>query len=256
MNVAKIVQAVACCVAVLASAGAHAQSAARSYAVLSLAGDALALHAIRHQVGSRTNHAPVEVLAMDEQIFDQTAIVAARAAVLNTQPGAKLRLMMTQDKGLYGAQNSMFDLPDAHREDREYLKSLLASQGVTHLLLISKLRGNAEFKLYNSTVGTGVLEGLGFYVDDMIDLRFRDTQDVARGMFAPFAYVRVRLLDAATLDVVRELSAKQSVVKVQPSADSSGMESFAALTGVDKVQHIRTVLESAMDDMVPRLLAR
>lgn len=257
MNLARIVLAIVCGVTVLTSAGAQAQATPRSYAVMSLAGDSLALHANRHQVGSRTDHAPVEVLAMDDQIFDQTAVIAARAAVLNAQPRAQLRLMMTQDKALYGAQNSMFERPDAHREDREYLKSLLASQGVTHLLLISKLRGVAEFKLYNSvTVGAGVLEGLGFYVDDMINLRNRETQDAARGMLVPFAYVRVRLLDAATLDLVREATAKQSVIMVQASTDSTGMQAFVALTGADKVQHMRTLLESAMNGLMPQVLAQ
>ena len=231
-----------------------AQAQPRSYAVLSLAGDMVALHAIRHQVGSRTNHTPVENLPMADQIFDEVTVIAARAAVLKVAPGALLRPMLTQDKGLYGAQNAMFDLPDAHLEDREYLKSLLKEQGVTHLLLVSKFRSVPEFKLYDSTVGTGVLEGLGFYVDDIINLRNMDTAEFSRGMLAPFAYVRVRLVDAATLAVLQTATVKQSVVLLQPSVDSSGMAMFQASTGAEKVDLLRSVVESAMRDAVPRVL--
>jgi hypothetical protein len=238
----------------LMSAATHAQTPPRSYAVLSLAGNTLALHANRHQVGSRTDHAPAQVLTLEDQIFDEAAIIAARAAILSTEPRAKLSLMMTQDKGLYGAQNDMFERPDAHTEDRDYLKSLLKTQGATHLVLISKFRSIAQFQLYNSSEGTGVLEGMGFYVDDMINLRRMDTQDGARGMLVPFAYVRVRLLDAATLAVVHEATAKQSVVMTQPSLESTGMQLFQAQTSADKVQHMRHLLTLAMADMIPRVL--
>lgn len=193
---------------------------------------------------------------MESQIFDETALIEARKAILNAESSAKVSLMMTQDIGLYGAQNGMFDQPDAHLEDREYLKSLLKTQGVSHLLLISKLRSVAKFQLYNSSEGSGMLEGLGFYVDDMINLRRIDTQDGARGMLAPFAYVRVRLIDAATLDVMGEASSKQSIIMAQPSVESSGMQLFQAQTSADKVRHMRTLLESAMAEVMPRLLKR
>lgn len=253
MSVFRIVFSMA---VLLSSAAAQADTTpARSYAVLSLAGDSLALHVYRHQVGSRTDSSPREVNAVDDPVFDQMAIIAARTTLLRLRPGARLRLMMTQDRELYRAQNDMFEHPDKQQENREFLKTLLKEQGVTHALVITKFRGNAELKLLNTTEGSGYLEGLGFYVDDMIETRNTSDQTYSRGMLAPFAYVRVRLVDALTLNVIAEGTAKQSAVIVRPSAESSGMETFVNMTGPDKVKHIRTALESAMESVLPGVMA-
>ncbi|GAB2862881.1 hypothetical protein GCM10027277_34350 [Pseudoduganella ginsengisoli] len=227
----------------------------RSYAVLSLAGDALALHVHRHQVGSRTESAPREVNAIDDPVFDQAAVIAARAAFLRLHPGAKLQLMTTQDRGLYLAQNSMFERAEAHEEDRAYLKKLLKELGVTHALVITKFRSVPELKLVNTTVGSGYLEGLGFYIDDMIETRNLKDQTSSRGMVVPFAYLRVRLIDAETLSVLKEAMSKQSFIITRPSADSSGMETFLNMPSGEKTGHIRQVLEDAIASTVQNVAA-
>jgi len=74
---------------VFGSLNAQADSAPiRSVAVLSLAGSSLALHVQRHQVGSRTENAPVEVRPIDDPVFDQVAIIAARTSLLKLLPNA------------------------------------------------------------------------------------------------------------------------------------------------------------------------
>lgn len=239
-----------------ASLSARAETSIRSVAVLSLAGNSLALHVQRHQVGSRTDSAPVEVRPIDDPVFDQVAIIAARSSLLKLLPDAKLNLMTTQDKGLYSAQNDLFEHPEQHVDDREYLKTLLKEQGVSHAIVISKFRGVAAIKLVDATVGSGALEGLGFYVDDMIETLNRRDDTRSRGMVAPFAYVRVRLVEAESLKVVGEGTAKQSFVIAHPSADSSGMDTFNKMTGADKIKHVRTALECAMEAILPGVLAR
>ncbi|KRC03705.1 hypothetical protein [Duganella sp. Root198D2] len=239
------------------SVGVRAETAPiRSVAVLSLAGNSLALHVQRHQVGSRTESSPVEVRPMEDQVFDQAAIIAARSLLLKLLPNVKLDLMTTQDKGLYGAQNELFEHPEQHVEDRDYLKTLLKEQGVSHAIVISKFRSVAAIKLLDATVGSGALEGLGFYVDDMIDTLNRRDDTRSRGMVAPFAYVRVRLLEADSLNVIGEGTAKQSFILARPSADSSGMDTFNKMTGADKVKNVRTALEYAMEAILPGVLAQ
>lgn len=252
-----VVKALLSVLMVFGGLNAQADSAPiRSVAVLSLAGNSLALHVQRHQVGSRTENAPVEVRPVDDPVFDQVAIIAARRSLLKLLPNAKLSLMTTQDKGLYSAQNDMFEHPEQHAEDREYLKSLLKEQGVSHAIVISKFRSVAAIKLVDATVGSGALEGLGFYVDDMINTLNRSDSTSSRGMVAPFAYVRVRLVDADSLKVVGEGTTKQSFIIARPSADSTGMETFNKMSGADKIGNVRTALERAMDAVMPGVLAQ
>lgn len=252
-----IVRVLAAGLLMLASAGSQAEPVPiRNIAVLSLAGNTLALHVQRHQVGSRTENSPVEVNSVEDPVFDQAAIIAARRSLLKLLPDAKLQLMTTQDKGLYSAQNDMFENPDQHAEDRAYLKDLFKAQGVSHAIVISKFRGVAAIRLANATVGSGLLEGLGFYVDDMIRTLNRSDDTSSRGMIAPFAYVRVRLVEADTLKVLGEGTAKESIVIAHPSADSSGMDTFTKMSAAEKIKNVRTALEQAMDCTLPGVLRR
>src|SRR5947209_15600422 len=84
------------------------------------------------------------------------------------------------------------------------LRELVAQSGATHLILISKYRGEARVKLDAGSVGTGKLSGIGFYVDADYEPADPARRTGQVGFFAPFAYLRVTLLDAATRRPLRE----------------------------------------------------
>ena len=170
--------------------GAVAQTKPRSYAVMSLVGNALHVYGVRPAVGTRTEAETRNVLEITDQVFDIAALESANKTIKHVHPGATVVLMMTQDAGLYKAQNSMFESPDANTENRDYLISLLKERGVSHLLLITKQRDFAQFKLTNGAAGTGQLEGLGFYIDDTTEFRTVNTSESSSGMVGPFAYLK------------------------------------------------------------------
>jgi hypothetical protein len=233
---------------------ATAQSAPRSYAVMSLAGDAITVLGESQQVGSNLPSHTRNVVPIQEPIFDQAALLAADGVIKSLLPGAKPVLMMTSDPGLYKAQNAMFDLPADNLDNRAYLKTLLKERGVTHLLLVTKTRENANFKLTNGHAGNGSLEGLGFFVDEMFETRNEETLERATGMVVPYAYVKVRLLDAATLELVGQASAMESRIVVRPSASPKAQELWTTLSHADKVDHLRGLLGCAMRGTLPQLL--
>lgn len=234
----------------------HAEAAPRSYAVMSLVGNAISLHTIRPSVGIRSEAETKNVLPIAEQVFDAAALAAADAAIKRVQPAAKVVLMMTQDAGLYAAQNAMFDEAHANKDNRDYLISLLKDRGVTHLLLITKERDNARFKLSNGFTGKGTLEGLGFYIDETPHFRNSDTADASQGMVGPFAYVKVRLLDAATLQLVRQARSISSSILVRPSAEPNAMQMWTSMASAEKIKHLEHVLGAAMKEAVPPALAQ
>ncbi len=239
----------------LASPFSLAEPAPRSYAVMSLVGNAISLHTVRPGVGTRNEAETRNVLPIAEPVFDAAALRAANAAIKQVEPAAKIVLMMTQDAGLYAAQNAMFDEAHANKDNRDYLASLLKERGVTHLLLITKERDNARFKATNGFVGEGSLEGLGFYIDDTMRFRDSETADSSHGMVGPFAYVKVRLLDATTLQLVRQARAIHSSILVRPSALPNAMEMWTAMTSAKKVEHLENLLDRAMKEAIPPVLA-
>lgn len=234
----------------------HARTAPRSYAVMSLIGNAISVHTIRPEVGSRTNADSKHVLPIAEPVFDVAALKAANSAILAAQPGAKVVLMTTQDAGLYLAQNAMFEAAAANKDNRDYLISLLKERGVSHLVLITKLRANAAFKVRNGYTGSGSLEGLGFFIDDTTLLRNSVTNDSSIGMLTPFAHMKLRLLDAKTLELVGEGDVAESTIIHRPSAVGNAMEMWTSLTSATKIDYIDSLLVSGMKKAMPELLGK
>lgn len=234
----------------------HAETATRSYAVMSLVGDAISVHMLRPEVGSRTDANSKHVLPITDPVFDVAALKAANSAILAAQPRAKVVLMSTQDAGLYKAQNTMFTDAYANKDNRDYLVSLLKERGVSHMVLVTKLRANAKFEVRGGFTGSGSLEGLGFYIDDTTELRNTKTSDSSIGMLTPFAHVKLRLLDAATLALVGEEDAVESTIIVRPSASPSAMDMWTKLTSATKIDYIDALLGDAMKTAMPGLLAK
>jgi hypothetical protein len=238
------------------SASSQVPATPRSYAVMSLVGNALTVHTIRPSVGIRSENETRNVLPIAEPVFDAAALRAANAAIREVQPGAKVVLMMTEDAGLYKAQNAMFDAAFDNKDNRDYLISLLKERGVSHLVLITKERDSARFKTSNGFVGTGSLEGLGFFIDVTLHFRTTETFESSSGMLGPFAYVKVRLLDATTLALVREAKATTSDILVRPSALPNAMEMWTSMPSAEKIGHIETLLGEAMNEAIPAVLTQ
>lgn len=252
---ARTLAAIAAAMYILAPAS-HAADAGRSYAVMSLVGNAITVHTIRPGVGIRTESETRTVLPIREQVFDTAALGAADTAIKATQPGAKIVLMLTQDEGLYKAQNAMFAAPGANKDNLDYLFGLLKDRGVSHLLLITKEYDNAHFKVTNGFTGKGTLDGLGFYIDDTLDFRNSDDASASTGMLGPFAYLRVRLIDVRTLAVLKEAKATHSDIVVRPSASPNAMEMWTSMPSQEKIERLQDLIGKALKQAVPEVLAQ
>ena len=224
------------------------------YAVMSLAGDQLSIHATRPDVGTRTSGTSVHVLPVAEQVFDEAILLSVDAAL--KRAGTTPVLMMTQDRELYKAANGMFEQPAANGDNRTYLQGLLRERKASHLVLVTRLRDNAPVKLSRRTsVSNGVLEGLGFYVDDTTQLIDDRTAEAYFGMVAPFAYLKIRVLDAATLSVLQEKAVTFSFPVVRPSNHPSGMATWTGMTTSEKLVNIRQAVDGAVEKALPLVMS-
>jgi hypothetical protein len=113
--------------------------------------------------------------------------------------------------------------------------------GLSHLLLIQPARGEANLKLYRSSSGAGQLEGLGFYVDTMLEVVREDNNQPASGFLAPYVYVDMLLVDVATLDLQAIYRARASVAVADPGRQ--GNDPWQALSTERKVDALRYLIE-------------
>ncbi len=231
---------------------AHAE--ARTYAVMSLVGDKLAITNYEPSVGSHLDTNKKKILDIGDTLFDEAAVRAANKVLKTADASASTTMMLTRDTGLYKSQNDMFDAPEANKADREYLLNLLKNRNVTHLLLITKMRTDADLKMDHEKAGDGKLEGLGFYIDNNVDVTSMSSLRSTKGVMAPYAYTKIRLIDAKTLQVLREQRAIAGHVVDTAAMGPNAATAFNDMTSKQKIDFIEQMLNSAMEGAVPLLL--
>ena len=162
--------------------------------------------------------------------------------------------MLTTDAELHQMQNAMFDDPAANQGNRDYLKSLWKDKGITHLILVTKYNAQLEVKYFQDSDLSGRAEGLGFYMDNKSHLVSNNHS--TQGLLMPFAYVKLRLVNADTLAVENEVRQKQSVLATYaPDADRA-LRTWDALTPKQKMDYLDRLMQEAVSEGVPKLLAK
>ncbi len=126
---------------------------------------------------------------------------------------------------------------------KEALKSKPAA---THLILITKHRGEARLKLSEDTIGHGKLEGIGFYVDSRTWVQREDTSEIGRGLIAPYAFVTVRLIDTATWKVISEKTLDNSSSYANVGDESQSLNAWGALTPEQKTSALKQIIQTTV----------
>jgi hypothetical protein len=133
------------------------------------------------------------------------------------------------------------------------VQSRLSASGLSHLLLIVRLRAPAALKLAHMSVGSGYLEGLGFYIDGRLRVRRPDTGEVGTGFLAPYAYFQVLLVNAATGEIERSAAVTASSTFSAARTEDSRTP-WDALTPAQKVSAIKRLIRTEVIRVVPELL--
>jgi hypothetical protein len=229
----------------------------RSYAVLSVVGDEISGAGYSGATGSRLRevHNQKQIkITIETSELDDAAVMAISPIIRKYQPSAKIQLLSTDEASLYQLQNRIFEADKDSQKGRDYLKSILAPRQVSHLIIVTKHRSDAMLKLKDMTFGHGKIEGLGFYVDQGINTVNTETLQSGNGILASYAYLKIRLVDAHTLKVIKEVVRTESAVHGNDSAKAVGISAWYALTGAEKIAALKNLLHSAMHYAIPELL--
>ena len=236
----------------LASSSPSDAAEARKYAVLSLIGDGMLVSQWVPSTGARLDPNTKEFIPIVEGVFDKAALLATNGALKTLDAEAKPVLLFARERSIYEAQNKVLDKGGKTVELLEHLRSLLAGTGATHLILITKLRNEARLKLYDATVGSGVLEGVGFYIDASAPIRLVQTGESSTGFMAAFAYFKVELIDLATGQVLREERVVSSAVHATPN--NMAQHSWNALPGAQKIKMLQDLVSRETTRVIPKLV--
>lgn len=226
-----------------------------TYAFLSLIGDKLDIVIAQPQTGSRIDQNRREPpLTILDPVFDNAAATAAGEAVRKIIPRAELAILNSRSPVLFEKQRDLFEEKDGVIAIPEAIRTALQNEKATHLILITKHRGDAQFQFSNLSDGTGMVEGLGFYLDGNSGTRRGDTGEAGRGYIAPFVYAKVTLVDVQTSKVIKKQTIKASMAISSARAQENIASPWAALSSAEKVSAINRLIQREIARVVPQLL--
>ncbi|QJR16856.1 hypothetical protein [Usitatibacter palustris] len=230
------------------------ESAARRYAVASLIGNEILVVGSRAStLGTKVDRNDRQVMPINDEVLDKSVLLSVDAAMKAAQPGSAPILLDIRDARLFSLQERALDDPKAMRELLEAVKPVADRRGATHLILVTKHRDQALMQFGNAAIGQGKVEGLGFYLDRSARTYAADGAR-GRGFFGSFAYIKVTLFELATMKVVLEEVAKKSRA-VTAGRGRGVVDPWSALSAHEKVDELRWLIDEAMKQAVPKVVA-
>jgi hypothetical protein len=240
-------------VAALSWAGAHAQTPLPpSFAVYSEAARELNVVLFQQSTGSRLGANNRMGIDIPEGALDKIGLVTVRKALQQAMPVSPVWLIapLTSDAfdaTLNPADGDTIKLPDD-------FAAAFKERGTTHLLLFQRYRAEARLKAQNDLLGSGRLEGLGYYVDTLQPMRSADNKTIGRGFLAPYVYIRASLVDARSGRVLRTRTAAEGVVLSGPDT-MAGTKVWELMTPQRKLEVLRDGYVAEIERLLPELLA-
>ena len=234
-------------------AAAQGESAPRRFAAISLIGNDITAVSEQSVTGTKLDRNVRDSFTVPGNLFDVAALGALNEAVVAADPKAVVQMLKLPSADIFGPPDQLFAggkfiVPAA-------LAPVLKQTAATHLLVVTRFRGQAVIKMARDGVGTGMLEGLGFYINYQLALRRVESSEVRIGYLAPFTYVKLSLVNLASGNVERT----QQIANAQ-QLGTDRKEGFSdpweTLTSVEKVQVLRQMLTDQIKAAVPALIAQ
>ncbi|MBC7995409.1 MAG: hypothetical protein H7Z15_19430 [Rhizobacter sp.] len=230
---------------------ASAAEGPRTYAVISLIGDKMSVVTYQMSTGSNIDRNRRETIDMTDGLFDRIALSTIEKA-LNAQPDKpRSQLFELASPSLFTRQDRFFS--DGKLVLPEAIHSALKADGATHLLLVTKFRAEARMQADGAKVGSGVVEGLGFYIDNVTEMLNVKTRRQSTGFLAPFAFMRLSLVDLGSSAVLRQKSIEASTMT--STANKEAYNPWDTLSPADKIERLRYLVDTELTKGVASLLA-
>lgn len=238
----------------LAQPAGQSQSLPPSFAVLSLVGDQFSVVFRREESGTRLDPNSRREFPVPTAMLDEMAVGAVESVLKRVKPVSPVLRFSIRDPRLFALQDKLFMDSEESRGLREALAKLLRDNAVSRLVVVTKWRDDAQFPIVSGKIGVGKISGLGFFVDTFTNMQSTSTGEGTRGFLGPFAYVRVTVVDAATMSPIRSAPARESDMQLPLNA-TGAVRAWDALTPEGKVDALERVLGRGVTSAATAALA-
>jgi len=160
-------------------------------------------------------------------------------------------LLASRDPALYAVAQKSLDAGGTALVF-EAVRPVVAPAKATHLILVTKHRHRAMLRLKGGHVGSGWLEGIGFYIDHGTGETSYSSTDAERGFISPFTYFKVSVIDLARGAVVAEDYAIGSNAYSMPLGQIGN--AWSALSDEEKERQLIALIREETARVVPKLV--
>lgn len=218
--------------------------------ILVAVGDRIAIVQQEAKVGSHLNRNVQQSTRIGPEVFQADAVLTAAGALRAALPGVKpVEMPLRPD-----VQTLPWRIDGDKLSVEPVLAAALERAKVSMLVLVEPLSAPAELKLADQTMGTGRLDGLGFYVDNETPVRLRETGDYAEGFLGLYAYFRTVVVDLPTMTVKCQRRTTDSQTYLARS-NSPGTHPWQALSVEQKIDGLRDIVRRELTASLAQCLA-
>lgn len=231
---------------------AQAPAMPASYAVISEFAREVRVTVFQDAIGSRLDTNPESRLPMPDGVLDKVALLEAKATLGRVAPVSPVWLISPLDADLLDArgdwaEGSAVKLPPD-------LADALKQRGSTHLIAFTRHRAEANLRAANDRLGSGRLEGIGFYVDRVTAMKNSDTLTQSTGFIAPYLYMRATLVDVRSGKVLRSRTIAEGQVLARDRPDQAG-DIWNVMSPKEKVERLSNLIKEQVGAAVAELVA-
>ncbi len=229
--------------------------AIRSLGVFALLGESLQIVFAGEVTDSRLDRNLRESLPTKDVGLDQAALRAVRAVMGREQPRARLQMYRSTTPLQPAEQRALAD-GATRAELPAWIVNTIQSADLSHLLLITRHRGDASFPVRDGfSIGRGAVEGIGYYLDNSTELKNVNTGKPSLGFLGAYAMLRLQLVDALSGDIVGSQDVRVGQIYGGRN-DTEVANIWNALDPREKVEVLRKLVEDNVTRVLPAVLGR
>jgi hypothetical protein len=226
----------------------------RQVAVAALAGDSFLVNRYQTQTGTRISTNANERIALPGNgvngilaLMAEKEIKKVCSSCTAIMLGSNARISELQTKVVSG-QTSIDSLIVPFLDAAKQAKA-------SHLILITRQRGEVAPQFIEGKSGYGKVDGLGFFLDNTVAVNSVETGARAQGYMGLFSYLRFLLIDVVNERIVDDKFSRSNRVFANYENKGGSDRAWDTLSSEEKVEALERMARKDIEEIVPPLLA-
>jgi len=221
--------------------------------LFSLLGDTIQITLADNPAEPRAERNPSETMDGRDLGLDQVALRGLRSTMARLQPQAQVHMFRATPAIALPEQRQIAD--GAQRAELpDWFVRLIAKHNLSHLLLLTRHRGAALLRTEDGeATGRGTVEGIGFYIDPLIETVNRLTQIRMRGGLGAYVDMRLQLMEVSSGRILAQQHIRDGVM-YSARTDAQSLQPWNVLEPREKVDILRRMVEDSVGEALPHLL--